>query len=204
MPRPASSISDEFTARLRTFDRARAKLERLLVSGHVSRHDVNLFYEGIFLRTVTSFEGLLEELFVGLLAGGITPPRNVRSRVNLFSPSVARDVVLGGKGYVDWLPYHHTEKRANAFFRAGQPFSRLAKSDKIFLDRVLTIRHAVAHQSRSARRKFEADVIAGANLLPAERTPAGYLRSVFRIAPPTTQYEDIASTCAMLVRKICT
>jgi len=203
MPRPATAISDDFTARLRMFERARAKLERLLVSGHVTRHDVNLFYEGIFLRTVTSFEALMEELFVGLLTGGITPGRNVHPRVTFRSAAVARDVILGGKAYVDWLPYHYTDKRASAFFRGGQPFSNLDKTERKSLERMLTIRHAVAHQSRAARRKFEDEVIGAAPLLSGERTPAGFLRSVFRVMPPQTQYEDIAGTCALLARKLC-
>jgi hypothetical protein len=204
MPRPATAISNDFTARLRMFERARAKLERLLLSGHVTRHDVNLFYEGIFLRTVTSFEALMEELFVGLLTGGITPGRNVHPRVTFQSAAVARDVMLGGKAYVDWLPYHYTDKRASAFFRGGQPFSNLDKAERKSLERMLTIRHAVAHQSRAARRKFEDEVIGAAPLLPGERTPAGFLRSVFRVMPPQTQYEDIAGTCALLARKLCT
>jgi hypothetical protein len=204
MPRPASKISDEFAARLRTFERARAKFEKLLTAGKVSRHDLNLFYEGIFLRTVTSFEALMEELFVGLLCGGITPPPNIHPRVVFKSIVVAREVVLGGRAYVDWLPYHYTEKRASAFFRAGLPFSKLDNTDTKALERMLTIRHAVAHQSQSARRKFEDQVIGAAPLLPAERTPAGFLRSVFRVTPPQTQYEDIAATCALLARKLCT
>lgn len=203
MPRPASSISDDFTARLRTFERARAKFERLLLSGHVSRQDVGLFYEGIFLRTVTSFESLLEELFVGLLSGGIVPARNVRPRVTFRSPAVARDVMLGGRAYVDWLPYNHTDKRANAFFRAGLPFCKLDKAEIKSLERMLTIRNAVAHQSGAARTKFEKEVVGTSPLLPAEPTPAGFLRSVFRVTPPMTQYEDIAGTCALLARKLC-
>lgn len=202
MPRPASSISDHFTKRLRRFEQARAKLERLLLSGHVSRHDVSLFYEGIFLRTVTSLESLMEELFLGLLTGGITGSK-VHPRVTFRSVAIARDVMLGGKSYVDWLPYHHTEKRAEAFFRGGLPFCALEKSEVKSLDRILTIRHAVAHQSRAARRKFENEVLGVAPLLRSERTPAGFLRSVFSSPPPKTQYEDIAGTCALLARKLC-
>jgi hypothetical protein len=111
--------------------------------------------------------------------------------------------MLGGKAYADWLPYHHTEKRAHAFFRGGQPFCNLDKAELKSLDRILTIRHAVAHQSRAARRKFETEVIGSIPLLPAERTPAGFLRSVFSVTPPQTQYEDIAGTCALLARKLC-
>jgi hypothetical protein len=203
VPKLPAVLSNTYISRLRTFDRARAKVERLLVSGHVTRHDAYLFYEGIFLRTVTTFEGLMEDLFVGLLAGGIIPGRNVRPRVHFRSHTIARDVMLGGRAFVDWLPYHYTDKRAEAFFRGGFPFSNLDKSDKKELERIILIRNAVAHQSRSARSKFESDVIGTTPLLPFERTPAGYLRSVFRQSPAQTRYEQIASTCAMLARKLC-
>lgn len=202
MPRLAIAISNEFTARLRTIERARAKIERLFLLGHVKRHDVDLFYEGIFLRTVTSFEGLLEELFIGLLTGGIQGS-GVHPRVNFRSAAVARDIVLSGRPYVVWLPYSHTENRAAAFFRAGEPFSLLASADKSFLTRMLIIRHAVAHESRTARRRFEKEVLRAASLLPMERTPGGFLRSVFRATPRQTQYEEIAASCALLSRKLC-
>lgn len=203
MPRLASTLSDSYAARLRTFDRARRKLESLLVEGRVTRNEVSMFYEGIFLRTVTAFEGLMEDLFVGLLAGGITPGRNVHPRIIFKSHTVARDVMLGGRAYVDWLPYNFTHTRAQAFFRGGVPFCNLEKPDKRLLERIVLVRNAVAHQSRSARGKFEDEVIGTAPVLPIERTPSGYLRTVFRTAPDQTRYEEMASTCAMLARKLC-
>lgn len=111
--------------------------------------------------------------------------------------------MLGGRSYVDWLPYHHTEKRAEAFFRGGAPFCVFDNSDKRELERIVTIRNAVAHQSRDARQKFENKVIGAVPVLAAERTPSGYLRSVFRTAPAQTRYEEIANTLAILARKIC-
>jgi hypothetical protein len=153
---------------------------------------------------VTSFEALLEELFVGLLTGGISPGAKIHPRVTFQSHAVARDVMLGGRAYVDWLPYHFTDNRADAFFRGGVPFSNLDKANKRELDRMITIRNAVAHQSRSARKKFEDEVLGVAPLLPIERTPAGFLRSVFRLAPPQTRYEEIAGTFALLARRLCT
>jgi hypothetical protein len=203
VPRPSHKLSEVYVSQLRRFDRARANVESLLLSGHVSPDDASLFYEGIFLRTVTTLEGLLEDLFVGLLAGSITPSRTVHARVTFRSHRVAREVMLSGRAYVDWLPYHHTEKRAEAFFRGGLPFCNLDKNDKKQLDQIIVIRNAVAHQSRTALRKFENEVIGTTPLLPAERTPAGYLRSVFRTAPAQTRYEDIANTCATLARKVC-
>jgi hypothetical protein len=111
--------------------------------------------------------------------------------------------MLGGRAFVDWLPYNFTDKRAAAFFRGGYPFSNLVKADSKLLDRIILVRNAVAHQSRAARRRFEEEVIGTAPVLPIERTPGGYLRTVFRVAPDQTRYEDIANTCAMLARKLC-
>jgi hypothetical protein len=179
------------------------KLERLHAEGRVTRHDVSMFYEGIFLRTVTSFEGLIEDLFVGLLAGSIAPGRNVHPRVTFQSHAVARDVMLGGRAYVNWLPYNFTHSRAEAFFRGAFPFCNLDKADKKLLERLVLVRNAVAHQSRSARGTFEQEVIGVAPVLPIERTPAGFLRSVFRSAPDQTRYEEMASTCVILARKLC-
>src|SRR3954465_4059393 len=101
----------------------------------------------------------MEELFLGLLTGGITAGPKIHPRVTFRSVAIARDVMLSGKAYVDWFPYHHTEKRANAFFRGGLPFCSLEKAEVKSLERILTIRHAVAHQSRAARKKFEVEVI---------------------------------------------
>jgi hypothetical protein len=145
----------------------------------------------------------MEDLLVGLLAGGITPGRLVHPRVSFQSHAVARDVMLGGRAYVDWVPYHYTDKRAEAFFRGGYPFCNLDKADKKELERIILVRNAVAHQSRSARGRFEDEVIGTAPLLPSERTPAGYLRSVFRLAPVQTRYEEIANSCTLLARKLC-
>ena len=201
MSKPAISIADNLTGHLRTLEKSREKLERLSDAGHVTPRDMTLFYEGIFLKTVTAFESLLEKLFIGLLTGGIEPGRNVHPRAQFKSPAVARDIICGGRAYVDWLPYHHTEKRAAAFFRGGRPFSRLDKKDKKTLERMLRIRNAVAHQSRAARSEFD-KIIASVPLLPAVRTPPGFLRSVFALAPPRTHYQDIAGTCSLLARKL--
>jgi hypothetical protein len=203
VPKIITEISSEFASRLQAFERSRVKMERLMVDSRINRRDINLFYEGILLRSVTSFEAMLEELFIGLLTGKITAPRAIHPRVNFQSTVVARKVVLGGRPYVDWLPYNLTKKRAEAFFRSGIPFTRLDNADERSLVRIVTIRNAVAHQSKAALQKFEREVIGSAALLASERNPAGYLRSVFRLTPRQTQYEDIANTLSYLAQKLC-
>ena len=116
---------------------------------------------------------------------------------------MARDVVTGGKAYLSWFPYDWTEKRAQAFFSGGRPFTLLNAADKVFLQDLVTIRNAVAHQSSHALRKFEKRLISGTPLLPRERTPVGYLRSILRAAPVQTRYEQIAAECARVAYTLC-
>jgi len=179
-------------------------MERLFSQGHVVLYDVSLFYEGAFLRTITSFEALIEELFIGILSGALASSRQVTTKATFRSRAIAREIMLGGRPYVDWLPYRHTENRAEAFFKNGHPFTALSKQDKGELDRILLIRHAIAHQSRSAKANFEKTVLGSLTLLPSERTPSGFLRSRLGVSPPRTQYEEIVGTFNLLARKLCT
>ena len=81
------------------------------------------------------------------------------------------------------------EQRARAFFRGGIPFTTLDKGYKKHLEILLYIRNAIAHRSSYAKGKFEQEVIGSLPLTPRERTPAGFLRSRFRITPVQTRYE---------------
>jgi hypothetical protein len=104
---------------------------------------------------------------------------------------------------LSWFPYEWTENRAQAFFAGGRPFTFLTNTDKTFLLDLMAIRNAVAHQGHHAIRKFEKRLISGTPLLPRERTPVGYLRSVLRTAPVQTRYEQIAAECARVAYKLC-
>ncbi len=198
-------LVDQLVLQMNSLERTRAKMEALLSSGALVRRDVEQVYSGLFMRGITSFEYVIESLFIGLLVGRFTPASaKIRCRADFRSDLVARSVVFGGRNYVDWFPYGHTEKRAKAFFRAGKPFTELSKADKSVLENLLYIRNAIAHPSRYASRKFEEQVIGALPLTGTERSPAGFLRSPFRIAPHQTRYENSVSEMVSLARKLCT
>lgn len=204
MARRAKLLADDFSRRLKTYESARRNIERLSKIQAIPNYQVNLFYEGTFLRTVTSFEGFLEDLFLGLSCGALKGHHSVTPRINFTSMFIARDIIWGGKSYIDWLPYSHTEKRAATYFRAGHPFSVLDKPEKKELERISIIRNAIAHQSQHSKTRFTEDVIGSLTLLPAERTPSGFLRSAIGVAPVRTRYEEIAGTLNLLAQKLAT
>lgn len=204
MPRPSNNIANELMGHLRYLDATRSKMEYLFKKGYIVRHDIEQIYEGLFIDAITSFEGLIEKLFIGLLLGNIKhTSANVVPRVAFKSPKVAREIVLGGKPYVDWLPYNYTEQRANAFFRNGYPFTSLGQPEKNSLAKLWCIRNAIAHISQFSLKKFQQKVIGLLPLRPRERTPSGFLRSVFRTRPIQTQYEVSIIEICNLAFKIC-
>ena len=203
-PRPANKIAQKLVAHLKALEWTRAKVERLFdPERRLVRRDVERVYEGLYLDAFTSFERSIEELFVALLTNRVAQT-GVVTRVNFRSSKVARDVILGGnKKYVDWFPYDRTEERAKAFFRSGEPFTRLSNNDKKMIEELVIIRNAIAHRSRHSINRFEQKLIVGKGLPlpPRERTPAGFLRS--KIDPSTTRFQDYLAVIADIMRKLC-
>ena len=79
-------------------------MERLANTGHIVRRDIEQVYSGLFINAMTSFENLIEELFVGILVGRIQPrTKTIVPRISFESNRIAREVVLGGRNYVDWF-----------------------------------------------------------------------------------------------------
>jgi len=194
VPRDVGILFDEFQRTVRSLDQVRRHVEELFTNGSLNRREIELFYESLFINLVRSFENMIERAFLGLMAGTLRS-RNARVRPLVKAASVpsARRIVQGGKPYLDWLPYNsYTVKRAKAFFSRGLPFERLAQPLTGHLEQVSITRNAIAHQSAHALRRFEGEVIGGVNLPPRERTPAGFLRSVYAWDPRHTRFEVLA------------
>ena len=203
MAKPATSLANALVGHLKALEWTRSKMETLLARDVIVRRDIERVYEGLYLDAITSLENLIEGLFLGLLTGRIVHSSSVVPRVTFRSDRVARDVVFGGRNYVDWFPYRYTEQRARAFFRSGIPFATLDKAHKTQLKNLLYIRNAIAHKSSYAKRTFEQEVIGSLLLTPRERTPAGFLRSRFRIAPVQTRYENLVADMVSIALELC-
>lgn len=194
----ASKYAERFSKKLRGLERARAKLERLHVNGSLSRADVLMIYGSIYLVAVTHFEGFLEDLFFSLVMGSVHCP-GVHRRAEFISHLVAKDIIFKD-GYLKWLPYDETIKRAHIYFRSGIPFTNLDNNDQLILRQMSCTRNAIAHRSEHAIEKFEKQVLSGISLLPIERTPTGFLRSY--VAAGQTRYEHMAGELHEIAWKI--
>lgn len=195
------SALDDLDRRLRALGATRAKLERLHARDLIARRDLERVYEGLYVASMTSFEDFLEARFFEIVLNPSARQAGVVPRADFRSTTVLRAFILGDRPYANWLPFWRTENRANVYLRGGRPFDLATATDKRQMQDWMTTRHAIAHTSREARRRFERDVLAGVPLPPRERTPAGYLRSPLRAG--TTRFENITREMVAIGSKFC-
>ena len=201
--RDASLLVKDYSAHLRFTEATRRRVELLFRKDRLYRKDVELVYAGLYLDSVTGLERLIENLFVGLLCGKVSHRlASVRAKAVVPSYPAAWDIVLSGKNFVDWLPYSRTEERAEAFFRMGQPFTRLEKSDRSRLDRIMALRNVIAHKSPHSQRVFERTVLGDLDLTARERTPTGFLRSAYMSSPVRLRYEEFTMDMQLVAAKL--
>ncbi|MDJ0732057.1 MAG: hypothetical protein QNJ33_18930 [Crocosphaera sp.] len=183
----------------------RTKIENLLTNNILDENEVFIFYEGLFIGLFTDFEKFIGELFCGFVEGKITIygyKINEIRKVKIAPQSDIEEVILGGKQYLDWLPYERTIERAKIFFYDGIPFTNLDDDQKNNLRDYHKIRNAIAHKSRKSEAEFN-KTIKNSRLPPSEQTPGGYLRSKPRGQGQQTQYEIASAQLIQIALNLC-
>lgn len=204
MPKQARNLSRSFTEEIVKLERTRIAGENLLISGQFDQDSLEKLYSGLFIEVFTNFENLIEKLFFGLLTRQFINSSGTKPLVPKSSSQLVSALLLiGGKNYLDWLPYDRTLERAKIIFPSGEPFTLLSNDQKQKLKEYHLIRNAIAHKSDNAKQKFEREVIGSRTLLPREKTPVGFLRSQFRASPIQIQYENIVQELQSMAHTIC-
>ena len=175
-------------SRVRRLELDLSRLERLArrseaaySEGIYSQRELEIIYEGVFVKAVVNFEVFLSSLFVDIILGKTAHnKRRVISRVHVTSVASAESIIRVGRPFVDWLPYQHTERRAKALLRGGRPFTQLSDQERSNIGRWMVIRNAIAHSSNYSKARFRESVANGRHLSPSERQPGFFLRSQVR------------------------
>lgn len=205
MPKHSRTLHNEFSIKVQTLDATRQSFENAFVAHHISDADIIQGYAGLYLDLFTEFEGLIEDLFIGILSGSVTPNNtNIRRKLTIKPVSEIEPVLLGERRtYLDWLPYSdNTIKRANIYFGGGKPFTLLNNIEKGKITAYHKIRNAIAHKSKKASIEFQ-KIVDGLTLLPIESTPQGYLRNIPNASTGITQLEIIGNELTAISHKLC-
>jgi len=204
LPKPAINCANSFRSHLITLEFTRKKGEYLVSKNMIVRRDIEQIYKGLWLDACCSFEQFIEQLFIGLLVERYShPSKDVVPRITFHSDAIATDIICSGNKYVDWLPYDRTEKIAVAYFKNGLPFKSLDQSEKNIIKDIYQIRNAVAHKSDYSQKLFQEKIIGSLALPPRDKFPAPFLRTVFRVSPSQTRYENYVIEMASIATKLC-
>jgi hypothetical protein len=205
MGKRSSTLLRTFRTKLTNLEGIQQKYENLFGAGDLALDDIYQGYSGLYLDLFTEFESFLENLFIGLLTGDYySSDPAVKRKVRLLPSSMSVEVLYSGRSYLDWIPYpDYTIARARRFFNDGLPFTKVTQPEKDRLNNLYIIRNAIAHKSPKAQLEFQA-LISYLTLLPHERTPAGYLRSIPNPATGDTQFQiaaqDLEGICKLLCK----
>ncbi len=146
--------------------------------------------EVAFLRAFTGWEMFLEETFLLYLLGH-RPPKGRPPHRYGFPPDreSASEWCAEGREYAKWN-VHDVRRKADRWFRRGEPFTPALKGQQSRLDQLITIRNAIAHESSAARGKFEALVRNELQALPLNTTVGGFLMTTKPNSSPPISYME--------------
>ncbi len=190
--------------KLKGIEFTRLKVESLFGEKVIVKRDLDVAYSGLVIKAVTAFENYLDELFFLIMSGKSLFHNDVRPitrSITKLSEKDIRSLVVGDNRYINWLPYDLTEKRSLAYLVEGNPFRKLKDQDKVSLKKIAQIRNVIAHSSDFSEKKFQ-EMIRDATLPPRERTPIGYLRSVYRTSPTMIQFQSLTGEIIRMSNKL--
>ena len=151
MPKKSITLHNESKKKINLINRTRQRFENAQNNNYITDEDIIEAYAGLYLELFTAFEGILEELFLGLITGTVTHVNNDVERLIRITPSIkAIDILLSGKRYLDWLPYESTLERAKIYLKDKKPFSFLINTNTNKLSQYYKIRNAIAHKSKKS------------------------------------------------------
>ncbi len=173
---------------------------------YISERRRDSLIELAFLRAFLAWETFLEQSFILYLTGQ-QPPRGRAPRRYAFPPNPRVAVVWlkpeSGRDYVDWTIATIVSVRAERFFQAGRPFASVLRGNQNVLDDARLIRNAIAHESASARAKFETVVRTKLGTLPPKFTAGGFLSMTMPgSAPPASFLEFYLGRIEFAARQI--
>ncbi|QYJ68794.1 hypothetical protein [Flavobacterium litorale] len=161
---------------------SRKRIEKANVTNNVyiADKDLNLFYDGMFLKSVTLFESFVEEFFIGLLYDKYKLTTRKKIQKQIFKDrKLVLNYLLNGKPFLDLLPLYKLERNTKVFYKNDNPFSNIPPASKDILNHIFIIRNAIAHSSVSSDTKFKRFIEDNHNTLPInQRTPSKFLQSL--------------------------
>lgn len=125
----------------------------------LSKRQLSLLTEGVFVRGFTYFETFLEETFVFYARGKKTKSgRAVVSYMNPIDSLHARNMLKGHSNFLEWNSVDQVISRTELFLEGGGPLKPALTANADKLRSIKKVRNAIAHRSPEAVRAYSSVV----------------------------------------------
>lgn len=179
----------------------------------IKQRDVDLIAELAGLKLFVIWEDFLEQTFIRYMCGAKTYSR-YSPKLYVKAPTLthARNILLGGRPYINWENTNEVARRAETYFRRGEPYATVLRSAQVHLDTFKVIRNRIVHSSRFAETQFQKKVenllgstlpkITPGRLLLSPPTSAAIPFRMKISSPPKSLLETYAEFIVVLAQKI--
>jgi hypothetical protein len=161
------------------------------------------FVEVAFLRAFTGWEIFLEDTFLLYLIGHKAPRAPAPIRCGFpATRDAASEWCTDGKEYAKWN-VADVQRRADRWLKGGAPYTPVFQGQQNNMNKMITIRNAIAHESSAARGKFETLVRNELGALPPNTTVGNFLvTTVPNTTPPVSFMESYLDKLEFAARSI--
>lgn len=145
----------------------------------IARRDLQIMYDGLFLKSVTIFESFIEELFIGLLYDNYELKTRKKVQKHTFpSRKLVMNFLKHKNNYIELMPYSKLRDSSKIFFNENNPFLSIQENSKNSLNEIYVIRNAIAHNSQFALIKYKKLLqTKGVNNPQLVKSPSSFLKS---------------------------
>lgn len=119
----------------------------------LSQNELYEIVELSFIRIFIAWEQFLEDMFTRHLIS--QKKSKIKSYVSAKSLKHAYEIVKENKPYPDWTNKDVVLRKANLFFKEGEPYMTALNSISSYLEEIKTIRNSIVHMSTNSQENFK-------------------------------------------------
>ncbi len=137
------------------------------------------FYEVVelsFIKIFIAWEQFLEKVFIRHL--GSQKNSKVKSYIKAKNLNHAYKIVKENKPYPDWTNKDVVLRKANLFFKDGEPYRTALSLIASDLEDIKTIRNSIVHMSNNSQEKFKSLIRSSLNRSPSGMSAGKFLLTI--------------------------
>ena len=124
-------------------------------AGKLSKNQMHLVTEALFLRAFSRYEAFIEEVFILYCMEKKTQSgKSVKSHIRAKNYGHAKQIIKSSMNFLEWNNPDKIIERSRTYLEIDNPIFNAITQNKTKLDRMRKIRNAIAHYSEESELQF--------------------------------------------------